>query len=392
MSNTNKFLLILSLGCGLIGCNNAAEEKKTEVAEKDSTQQTASDEVVFTKDQYMLANIQTGRVESRNLSSIIKTNGIIDVEPASIIMISAPLGGYVRTAGLLPGQPVKKGQLIATLDNPEFIDIQQQYLESSSRLKLLQQEFDRQQLLRKQDVNAAKTLQQVTSDLQVMHSKVSALDAKITMAGINKAALGEGKILPSGNLYSPIAGYVRTSNVNIGKYVTPTDVLFELARHGELHLALNVFEKDIDQIRIGQTIRFGLGNEPQMDRTAAVFLIGQATGENRMIPVHCHLPKSSGKGLLPGMYVKAAIEKAGTSVPVLPSEAVVQSEGKDYIMIQTAQGENQYTFKMVPVRKGIQQDNLTEVTLPSTVPDDAVVVVKGAYEVLSALINAGEEE
>lgn len=111
-----------------------------------------------------------------------------------------------------------------------------------------------------------------------------------------------------------------------------------------------------------------------------------------MVPVHCHLTKASGKGLLPGMYVKASIEKAGTSVPVLPSEALVQSEGKDYILIQTTQAQNQYTFKMVPVRKGIQQDNLTQVILPTTVPSDAAVVVKGAYEVLSALINAGEEE
>ena len=93
----------------------------------------------------------------------------------------------------MPGQPIKKGQVIATLENPEFIDIQQQYLESSSRVTLLQQEFDRQQLLRKQDVNAAKTLQQITSDLQVMKAKLSALDAKISMAGISKTALSEGK-------------------------------------------------------------------------------------------------------------------------------------------------------------------------------------------------------
>jgi cobalt-zinc-cadmium efflux system membrane fusion protein len=317
---------------------------------------------------------------------------MVDVEPASVVVISAPLGGYVKTAGLLPGQPVKKGQLIATLENPEFIDMQQQYLESSSRAGLLQKEYERQQLLRKQDVNAAKTLQQVASDLQVMQSKVSALDAKINMAGINKAALNEGKILPSGNLYSPITGYVRTSNVNIGRYVNPTDVLFELAKNGELHLALNVFEKDIDQVRVGQAIRFGLGNEPQMNRSATVFLIGQATEENRMIPVHCHLPKSAAKGMLPGMYVKASIEKAGEMAPVLPSEAIVQSEGKDYIFIQTAQTNDQYTFKMIPVRKGLQEENLTQVILPSTFRNDAVVVTKGAYEVLSALINAGEEE
>lgn len=394
MKYSKRLFLVSLLALGLLAaCDNKQENTGGDTAKRDSTEVNApADQITFSKDQFTMAGIQTGKVESRNLNSIIKANGVIDVEPSSIVTISAPLGGYIKTAGLLPGQPIKKGQVIATLENPEFIDIQQQYLESSSRVTLLQQEFDRQQLLRKQDVNAAKTLQQVTSDLQVMKAKVSALDAKITMAGISKEALSEGRIAPSGHLYSPISGYVRTSNINIGKYVNPTDVLFELAKNGELHLALNVFEKDIDQIRVGQTIRFGLGSEQQMNRTATVFLIGKATAEDRMIPIHCHMSKSSSSGLLPGMYAKAWIERATDSVPVLPSEAIVQSEGKDYIFVQTALSDKGYTYKMVPVKRGIQQDNLTQVTLPSTLAADAVIVVKGAYAVLSALINASEEE
>lgn len=393
-----KFIKRLSLGSALglvllTACSKEQKQSDEETVKKNTTAQAESaDQITFSKDQFTMAGIQTGKVESRNLKSIIKATGVIDVEPSSVVTISAPLGGYIKTAGLLPGQPIKKGQVIATLENPEFIDIQQQYLESSSRVTLLQQEFDRQQLLRKQDVNAAKTLQQVTSDLQVMKAKLSALDAKISMAGISKAALSEGKILPSASLYSPITGYVRTSNINIGRYVNPTDVLFELAKNGELHLALNVFEKDIDQIRAGQTIRFGLGSEQELNRTATVFLIGKATADDRMIPVHCHLSPSSGKGLLPGMYAKAWIEKTTDSVPVLPNESIVQSEGKDYIFIQTSQSDKGYSYKMVPVRKGIQQDNLTQVILPSTVAADAVIVTKGAYAILSALINASEEE
>ena len=394
MNDIKRLLLGSALGLILLSaCNKKQDTSSEDAVKKDSSAQAVpTDEITFSKDQFTMAGIQTGKIELRNLNSIIKATGMIDVEPSSIVTISAPLGGYIKSAGLLPGQLVKKGQVIATLENPEFIDIQQQYLESSSRVTLLQQEFDRQQLLRSQDVNAAKTLQQVTSDLQVMKAKLSALDAKISMAGISKAALSEGRIVPSGNLYSPITGYVRISNINIGRYVNPTDVLFELAKNGELHLALNVFEKDIDQIRVGQAIRFGLGSEQQVERSATVFLIGKATAEDRMIPVHCHLPKASGKGLLPGMYVKAWIEKQAGSVPVLPNDAVVQSEGKDFIFVQTAQSEKGYTYRMVPVRKGIQQDNLSQVTLPSTVAADAVIVTKGAYAILSALINATEVE
>ncbi|WP_138994301.1 efflux RND transporter periplasmic adaptor subunit [Larkinella sp. C7] len=395
MNDFKKLGLRLVFGLGLLtACNRSPEKADDDTVQKDSTQQTAPpDRITFSKDQYTMASIQTGKVESRHLSSLIKVNGMIDVEPSSVVTISAPLGGYVKSAGLLPGQAIRKGQVIATLENPEFINIQEQYLESSSRLTLLQQEYERQLLLRKQDVNAAKTLQQVTSDLQVMQARVSALEAKITMAGISKKGLNDGKISASASLYAPMTGYVKTSNVNIGKYVNPTDVLFELANKNALHLALNVFEKDIDQIRVSQSIRFGLGSDPQMNRRATVFLIGQATAENRMIPVHCHFPKSMSQGLLPGMYVKAWIEKAGQTVPVLPLEAIVQSEGKDYIFRQVAQSDQGFTYQMIPVKKGIQQDNLTEVILPSTVSaQDAIIVTKGAYAILSALINAGEEE
>jgi cobalt-zinc-cadmium efflux system membrane fusion protein len=395
MKYLNSLLISLIVGLGILSsCNQKQEKASEEAAAKESEQPApATDMITFSKDQNVMASIQTGKIETRNLNSVIKVNGVIDVEPSSIVTISAPFGGYIKSAGLLPGQPIKKGQVIATLENPEFINIQEEYLESSSKLKFLQQEFERQELLRKQDVNAAKTFQQVSSDLQVMKAKITALDAKMSMAGINKSNLDEGKISISASLYAPISGYVKTSNINIGKYVNPTDVLFELANKNELHLALNVFEKDIEQVRVGQTIRFGLASEEQLNRTATVFLIGQATADNRMIPVHCHFPQSMSTGLLPGMYVKAWIEKQGQNMTVLPTEAIVQSEGKDYIFLLKEQTDKGFTYQMVPVKKGIQQDNLVEVIVPSTVSvDNAVVVRKGAYAILSAILNAGEEE
>lgn len=390
-----KYFLSIGLSVCLISActNNAAENKAPAETAAVEAAAGAPDEITLTSDQYTMSGIETGKIEMRNLSSIIKVNGVVDVEPSSIVNISAPLGGYVKSAGLLPGQAIKKGQVMATLENPAFIELQQDYLESKSRLEFLEQEYARQQQLREEDVNAAKTFQQVTSDYQSMKARVSALEAKMSLAGISRPSLGAAKISGTAHLYAPISGYVKTSNVDIGKYVNPTDVLFELTNTDDLHLALNVFEKDIDQVEVGQTVRFALSNETAYNRTAEVFLIGQATGKNRMIPVHCHLPDSSSSGLLPGKYVKAWISTANDSLPALPTEAVVQSEGKDYIFIQTSQSGQGYTFKMVPVKKGIQEGGLTAVSLPGNVPaDEAKIVTKGAYTVLSALINSGEEE
>lgn len=389
----NFLFLIITITSVIPACNDKKAEEKSEterVETKDST--VSSDVVSLTTDQYTVADIQLGKAEMRNLSSVIKVNGTIDVPPQNIVSVSAPLGGYVKSAGLLPGQPVRKGQVIAVIENAAFIDIQQDYLESKSRMTFLLQELKRQQELRKEEVNAAKTLQQVSSDYNIMRAKISGLEQKLSLIGISTKALERGRISKTSNLYSPINGYVTASNVNMGKYVQPSDVLFELANKKDMHLALHVFEKDVRKILPGQPIRFSLANERDYNRTAKVFLIGKSTEEDGTIPVHCHLKISNDPALLPGMYVKALIETRTEDIAALPVEAIVQSEGKDYIFIQTDTVQGKYTFKMIPIVKGIEQEGFAAVTLPENINmDTGKIILKGAYSLLSAMKNVEEE-
>lgn len=393
IKNNIPIMLIVILFLSACSSKQQAENKATASTKDTATAAVSAMQITFTPDQYKLSEIETGSIEKRNLSNIIKLNGVVDVEPESMATVSAPLGGYIKTAGLLPGEAVKKGQVLATLENPEFITIQQEYLESKGRMQFLEKEYQRQQALREEDINAAKTFQKVASEYQVMQARINALEQKLALIGISRSALQDGKISRSANLYSPISGYIKTSNVNIGKYVTPTEVLFEIVNKNDLHLALNAFAKDLPKIRKGQTVKFSLANENNYNRTAEVFLIGQATGEDRIIPVHCHLTQKSDEGLLPGMYVKAWIETGSKEQYALPSEAIVQLEGKDYIILQTAQDSSGYTFRLVPVKKGIEQEDYSAIELPSNVNlQEAKVVTENAYTVLSALKMSEEEE
>ena len=395
MAIINKFLfstLISSVfftACVDKKTTNTAEAKNEQTT-TDTLPATAS-QVSLTADQYKVAAIELGKVEMRNLSSVIKVNGVIDVEPQSVVSISAPLGGYVKSAGLLPGEPVRKGQVMAVIENAEFIDIQQDYLESKSRQVFLSQELERQKELRSEEVNAAKTLQQVTTEYNILNAKISGLQQKLSLIGISTKALNAGKISKTSNLYSPINGYVTISNVNRGKYVQPSDVLFELSNKSDMHLALNVFEKDVRKINPGQPIRFALASETDYNREAKVFLIGKSTEEDGTVPVHAHLTISNDAALYPGMYVKALIETRTEDVPALPTAAIIQSEGKDYIFIQTDTAQNKTNFKMIPVVKGIEQEGFVAVTLPENFDvNTSKVVIKGAYSLLSAMKNVEE--
>ena len=193
------------------------------------------------------------------------------------------------------------------------------------------------------------------------------------------------------NLYSPITGYVTESNVNMGKYVQPNDVLFELANASDMHLALNVFEKDVRQLKVGQVIYFALANESNYVREAKIFLIGKSTGTDGTIPVHCHLSNAGDPDLLPGMYVKALIETGANNEAALPTEAIVQSDGKDYIFVRSDTMQNKFIFKMIPVVKGTEQEGYVGITLLQKIdPAREKIVVKGAYSLLSALKNVEE--
>jgi cobalt-zinc-cadmium efflux system membrane fusion protein len=392
MKTAIKFFFSILIPAAItISCNENKSEQKSETQKTETEKKVAADKVTLTADQYKVAGIHVGKVEMRNLSSVIKVNGIIDVPPQNIVSISAPLGGYLKSAGLLPGQPVIKGHVIAVIENPQFIDIQQDYLESKSRLVYLSQELKRQQDLRKEEINAAKTLQQVSSEYNMLKAKIGGLEQKLSLIGISQAALNSGRISKSANLYSPINGYVTESNVNMGKYVQPDDVLFELANKSDMHLALNVFEKDVRKLNPGQPIRFALANETDYNREAKVFLIGKATEKDGTIPVHCHLDYSNDPTLLPGMYVKALIETTSDNVPALPVEAIIQSEGKDYIFIQTDTAQDKFTFKIMPVVKGIEQEGFAAVTLMENINMNTIkVVTKGAYSLLSAMKNVEE--
>tara|TARA_R110000823_G_scaffold68405_2_gene158938 strand:+ start:6861 stop:8060 length:1200 start_codon:yes stop_codon:yes gene_type:complete len=394
--NTKISLLILSTLL-IVACGNKDSEKMEASAEasmpKEQPAANGAKQVTFRKDQYNLAGIETGQIEMRNLSNIIKLNGVIDVEPKSMASVSAPLGGYLKTAGRLPGEEIKKGQVLATIENPEFIQIQQDYLESLSRLQFLEEEYNRQKQLREQDINSAKTFQQVSSDYKITQGRVKAYEQQLALAGISRSNVQNGNITRTANLYAPITGFIKASNVNIGDYVSPQDVLFELVNLNDIHLALNAFEKDLEKIEVGQTVKFSLSNENTFDRTAKVFLIGKATGNDRITPVHSHIEKEDVKGLLPGMYVKAWIESGTNKQNAIPSEAIVQYEGKDFIILQTQETEIGYTFRLEQVKKGIEQEGYTAITFAgSTDANNLKPVVKNAYSILSALRNSEEEE
>jgi membrane fusion protein, heavy metal efflux system len=346
--------------------------------------------VEVSREQLETAGIRLGKVEYKQISGTIRVNGVLDAPPQQLVSVSAPIGGFLKNTDLLQGSRVKKGQVLATIENLEFIQIQQDYLEAKNQLDFARADYERQQKLARENVNSEKVLQQSKTNFISWQGKYNGLKEKLNVLNLNTADIEAGNIRSSINLFSPIHGYVTQVNVNIGKFVNPADVLFVIVDTEHLHAELVVFEKDIPKVKIGQKVRFTLANE-SVERMATVYLIGREIGADRTIRIHCHLDKED-KELLPGMYLSALVETGGALSPAVPDEAVIDYQGKKYLFVATADTSTvQGHFTMVEIQTGENELGYTAVAIDDSLKEKRIVI-KGAYSLLSKMKNTEEGE
>lgn len=353
--------------------------------------------VELTEAQFKQAGIVFGKVEKKNLSSTITVNGVLDVPPQNLVSISAMMGGYVKSTSLLQGMKVKKGQVLATIQNPDFIKLQREYVENKQKMQYLEQEYNRQEELMKENVASKKEYQQVTADYNTLKAANSALEEQLRMLNLSPQELGKGNMTSIVQIISPINGFVTAVNVNLGKFVNPQDVVCEIVDTEHLHAELTVFEKDITKVKKGQKVRFVLVNEGDRERGASIYLINHKIEPDRTVRVHAHLDQDD-PSLLPNMYLKAVIELGEASTYALPEKAVVSTAGKFYVFLKhteeaDASKETHHAFQAVEVKTGVSQNGYTEVLLPDDFDvTKGNVVVNGAYDLLAKMSNSEEEE
>ncbi|MGB5006491.1 MAG: efflux RND transporter periplasmic adaptor subunit [Ferruginibacter sp.] len=359
---------------------------RSKTAEETVSVATNENAVTLTEAQMKNAAIATGKMEQQEISTILQLNGKIDVPPQNMISISVPLGGYLKSTKLLPGMPVHKGEVIAIMEDQQYIQLQQDYLTAKARIGYLEKEYQRQKDLNESKASSDKVYQLAEAEYRSQKVLISALAQKLQLAGINLNRIGENNITRAINIYSPINGFVSKVNVNIGKYVSPTEVLFELVNPADIHLTLKVFEKDLDKLFIGQQLTAYTNNQADKKYPCEILLIGKDLSMERNTDVHCHF-KTYDKTLVPGTYMNAEIEVKNKKAFVLPEDAVVRFEDNQYVYKVT--GNNR--FEMTAVTVGESKNGFTEIILPETNElTGAGFVIKGAYSLLMMMKNKAE--
>lgn len=373
-----KGLLVLVL-VSLISCN--AEKKSETAGTNDASENADTDSITITESQFKASNMELGKLTLQDFSKSIKANGMFDVPPQNKATVSAYFAGYVKNITLLPGDVVKKGQVLFTLENPEYVQMQQDFLEAKGRLNYLKSDYDRQKLLLDDNVTSQKNYLKAESEYKVTLVQFQSLKKKLGLMNINANTLTGENISSVISVLSPLSGFATTINASKGMFLNPSDVAMTITNTEQLHIELKIFEKDLPSVKVGQSIKVMLQNEPGKVYEGKVHLINRAiNAAERTIDIHGDLVnKEDAKLFAPGMYLEAAILTATEKFLALPQEAVANIENDFFVLVK----QNTTSFKRMPVKIGATDNGYVQILNAEDFDANTEFLTKGAFNLIS---------
>jgi cobalt-zinc-cadmium efflux system membrane fusion protein len=369
------FASTLVFSCGQSG----TEEVGIEITE------TANESgmILLSTAQFETMDMAWGKLDSGEFSAEITVQGSVRVPVESMQEVTTFYGGYVSGMELLEGQPVKKGEVIFYLENPEFILLQQNYLEAKSQLNYLKAEYERQKMLFAEQIASQKNYLKAVADYESTRAKAESLKRQLSMLRINVDQLQPESIRSKIPIYSPISGFVTSIHAVPGAYIQPTDVAVSLISKEHLHMELVIFEKEAMLIKKGQTVEIRIPEVSSDIMMAKVFMVGQSINEARQINVHAHLIDESKESMLvPGMFIEGKVQvdpKKGIS---LPQTAVVQSDGKMFVLVLREKNEEGYSLEKIEVQAGKVGGGTIQILPGSKLTTTDQILVNGGFNLL----------
>ena len=422
-----KFLITIMIFASLVfmvSCGSKDSVTETSTAEVAKTEEGHTDEhenpntATLTEDQIKSIGLELGTIEQKQLTASVKASGMLKVPNQNKASVNSIYSGVIKSLLVQPGSHVLRGQTIATIANPEFIQAQSEYLNINAKISLAELEVKRQKDLNAGNAGALKNLQSAETELRTLRTARSTYAQQIQLMGINPARLSNGKLISVLAVTSPISGVVSNVMVKMGSYVDLSTAVAEIVDNSQLHLDLFVYEKDLPKVKNNQVIHFTVTNNPGKEYDAQIYSLGSSfEGESKAVTVHAKV-QGVKTGLIDGMNVTAIISLEQTTVPAVPNDAIVTVDGQDYIFVLTeAHAEDEHkkdggdslkqnvqnptkhkegekaaeekgkTFERIPVAKGKTDIGYTEITLLREIPKNAKIVVKGAFFVSAKMTN-----
>ncbi len=365
-----NIFLFLVIGV-LTSCNSSKSTEKEAIEKNDTI-------IEITVSQFESAEMELGKISLQTFTEGVKTNGYIDVPPANRAKVSAIMGGFIKNSPLLIGDNVKKGQLLLTIENPDFIEIQQNYLEVFEQLIYLKSESNRQKILFEENITSQKNYLRAKSSYKSSLALYNGLEQKLQLMNINPSDVKGGNITSTIHIYAPISGSITEIFTNVGEFKKSSEVLLEIINNSHKHLELVVFEKDILKIKEDQHISFKIPESSSTIYSAKVHLVGKAIDKNRTVKVHGHIEEEK-ESFLVGMFVEAEVVTKTVKKLALPVYAVLEEDDTNYVLVLKNKNDDSYLFEKVKITTGTKNENWIEIAEESLTITNKQLLLKGAF-------------
>src|SRR5690554_951624 len=371
--------ILLLLMLTLASCNSKG---KTEAANTETTIENTDQEVItITENQFRSGKMELGKISMQEFNTVVKANGMFAVPPQNQADVSAYFAGYVKEINLLPGHAVKQGQVLFTIENPEYVQVQQNFLEAKGRLSYLKSDYERQKELLADNVTSQKNFLKAESEYTVTLAQYQSLKKRLSLMKINPNTLTGENIRSVISVTSPLSGYATSVNASKGMYLNPSDIAVTVTNTDDLHIELKIFENDLPMVKVGQQINVRLQNDTEKVYRGVVHLVNKTiNAQDRTVNIHGDLANEEEVKLFaPGMYIEAEILTTTAEHPALPSEAVANIDNDFFVLVK----EDSTNFKRVLVKIGATNNGYTEILNAADFEPDSEFLTKGAFNLIT---------
>ena len=347
-----------------------------EQANKNANEQVENENISLHTEQIEAARLKTHKVEKQLLTQKVHVNGYLETPPNQKAEVSTFVTGYISTIKVLIGEKVQKGQVLAVLKSPEYLKLQQEYLELKSQLNYAKETYERNKLLSEEKISARKDFIKSEADYFSLKARLAASSQTLTLLGARLDHLDKGKV--SNHLYivSPIQGEVSEVHTVIGQYVEPTRPIFQIVDKEHLHLELKIFENDLKAVSIGQKVEFSIPQMSDQKFEAIIYLISNVIDDKeRYVRVHAHINEEKASFKI-GYYVEADIITYQKEVSAVPEHSIITIDNKDFIYVVISKDSKGFQFRPVEIKTAAKGQGWVEV---SNIEDGTEYVTKGAY-------------
>ncbi len=350
--------------------------------------------IPLSEKQVKAVDLKMGVVENKALDATLQVNGSLVLRAQNVGDVASLMGGVVKSVLVKEGQVVKKGQTVATIENTDVVTLQREYYSAFKECEMARLEMERQKTLQQAGAGIKKTLQQTEKEYRVAQANLVGTGKQLQQLGISMTAVAKGKFTTVFPLRAPISGTVSEMTASLGSYADMQTPLMKIRNNSAVECDLNVFEKDINKVNVGDKVLLSLTNQPGVKVSGQVYGMNDYFNKGtKSVAVHVKLDATRSARLFDGMYVSGKIATGRQICAALPDKAIVNTDGKQYIFALNGspKGGN-YSFSRHEVTTGVSNDGYTEVSLCKHIQNGQKIVTENAFYLASLTGDHGEED